>query len=62
MRLLSWLPFGLFIAPSPRATEELIHHLLPQDREQKADWIAKGALMAFIYFGGILHYDQRYNE
>jgi hypothetical protein len=23
-----------------------------QDREQEADWIAKGALVAFIYFGG----------
>jgi hypothetical protein len=36
--------------------EKLIHHLPPQDREQEADWIAKGALVAFIYFGGF------YNE
>jgi hypothetical protein len=29
-----------------------IHHLPPQDRAEEEDWIAKGALMAFIYFGG----------
>jgi hypothetical protein len=45
-------PFGLFIAPSPRATKIWIHHLPPQDREQEAYCIAKGALVAFIYFGG----------
>jgi hypothetical protein len=27
-------------------------HLPPQDREQEEDWIAKGALVAFIYFMG----------
>jgi hypothetical protein len=29
-----------------------IRHPPPQDREQEADLIAKGALAAFIYFGG----------
>jgi hypothetical protein len=42
----------LFIAPWSKATKNFIRHPPPQDREQKADWIAKGALMAFIYFGG----------
>jgi hypothetical protein len=32
--------------------EKYIRHPPPQDREQEADWIAKGALVAFIYFGG----------
>jgi hypothetical protein len=31
---------------------KLICHPPPQDREQEADWIVKGALVAFIYFGG----------
>jgi hypothetical protein len=42
----------LFIAPCPNATKKFILHPPPQDREQEADWIAKGALVAFIYFGG----------
>jgi hypothetical protein len=42
----------LFIAPCPKATKKFIGDPPPQDREQEADWIAKGALVAFIYFGG----------
>jgi hypothetical protein len=39
-------------SPWPRATKKYIRHPPPQDREQETDWIAKGALVAFIYFGG----------
>jgi hypothetical protein len=30
---------------------KFIRHPPPQDQEREADWIAKGALVAFIYFG-----------
>jgi hypothetical protein len=33
------------------ATKKFIRHPPPQDREQE-DWIAKGELVAFIYFDG----------
>jgi hypothetical protein len=42
----------LFIAPWPKAIEKFIRHPPPQDREKEADWIAKGVLVAFIYFRG----------
>jgi hypothetical protein len=49
---LTYPPLVLFIAPWPKATRKFIRHPLPQDQEQEADWIAKGALVAFIYFRG----------
>jgi hypothetical protein len=42
----------IFIAPWTRATRKFIRYPPPQDREQEADWIAKGGLVSFIYFGG----------
>jgi hypothetical protein len=46
-------PFDLAaIQKSWFVTGELIRHPPPQDQEQEANWIAKEALVAFIYFGG----------
>jgi hypothetical protein len=42
----------IIYSPLAKSHKKLIRHPPPQDREQEADWIAKGALMAFIYFGG----------
>jgi hypothetical protein len=38
---LTWPPFGLFIAPLPRATKKYIRHPPPRSREEK-DNISKG--------------------
>jgi hypothetical protein len=45
------VPLGLLRVWTQRATGRFIRHPPPQDREQEADWIAEGALVAFIYFG-----------
>jgi hypothetical protein len=39
-------------SPLAESHKKIICHLPPQDGEREADWIAMGALAAFIYFGG----------
>jgi hypothetical protein len=46
------VPLGLLRVWMQRAKGRLIRHPLPQYREREGDWIAKGALVAFIYFEG----------
>jgi hypothetical protein len=43
-------PLRLLVVRTQRATGRFIRHPPPQDQEQAGDWIAKVALVAFIYF------------